>query len=86
MIRKDGYPGPDDGDQEQHVEEVLPPDPGREPRPAFGPGRNNPAWIFPDELRDRRDTTQPFGHGHGSDQQHEADWQQPKQVEPFAFP
>jgi hypothetical protein len=82
MVCEDLYSGPDDEDHQEHIEEVLHPDPAGNPRIRERIRRHDGAGIPGDELLDRRERAQSLPDRHRRDQDHEADRKQPKEIEP----
>ena len=82
MIGQDLDAGADDEDQQEQIEEVLQPQPGRETRRRFGVRRLDGPGIPRDEVLNRRLAAQSLRDGDRDDQKQEADRQQPEQVEP----
>jgi hypothetical protein len=73
----------DDEHHQQQIEEVLPAHPRRDALLAVG--RRNRTGVVFDERRHSRHGAQFLSESDGDDQQHEADRDQPQQVEPLGF-
>src|SRR5690348_14139749 len=84
MVGEDLDARPDDEDHQEHVEEVLHPDPGGKPRVRVRLRRHHGPWISGDKVRDGRDLAQRLGNGHRAYEDHEAERKEPKEIEPPA--
>ena len=82
MVTEDLYSRPEDEDHQEHVEEVLHPDPDGKTRVLVRLRRHDGAGIPGDEVLDRRDRAQTLRDRHRGDQDHEADRKQPQEIEP----
>src|SRR5665213_936293 len=84
MIREDLNARADDENHQEKVEEVLPAHPGRKaccwPRTRW----HDRPGVLPDEPLYGWFTAQPLSDGDRHDEEHEANGEQPQQVEPFA--
>jgi hypothetical protein len=82
MVTEDLKSRAEDEDHQEEVEEVLHPDPGGKPRVLVRLRRHDGPGIPGNEVLDRRDRAQTLRDRHRGDQDHEADRQQPQEIEP----
>ena len=83
VIGEDLPAGPDDEQQEEHVQEVLPAEPRREADRCVRGSSEVPGNCSMNDAH-RRQLADALGDGDRGEQQHEPDGDQPEQVEPLA--
>ena len=84
VVGQDLHARADDEHEEEQVEEVLPARPGGKARRGVGVRRRDRPRVARDEALHRWVVAQALGHGDRDQQEHEADRQQPEEVEPAA--
>src|SRR5665213_3953003 len=87
VVGKDLDTGANDEHHEEQIEEVLPAHPGGESDDCRVVARRfDRPWILLYEALNGRLPAQSLGDGDGHDEDHEADREQPEEVEPLAAP